>query len=90
MLRSRVRAFRGGGGARGLFHVDLHPGNVLVSGAGDRARLSGVLDVGGLGSADPALDLVAAWHLLADGPRQAFQGDQPAAVHGGRPYTLDR
>jgi aminoglycoside phosphotransferase (APT) family kinase protein len=62
-----------------ISHQDLIPGNVLVSGAGDRARLrdrarlSGVLDVGGLGPADPALDLVAAWHLLADGPRQAFR-----------------
>ncbi|HEY2278053.1 MAG TPA: aminoglycoside phosphotransferase family protein [Streptosporangiaceae bacterium] len=56
-----------------MSHRDLIPGNVLVSGTGDRARLSGVLDVGGLGPADPALDLVAAWHLLADGPRQALR-----------------
>jgi aminoglycoside phosphotransferase (APT) family kinase protein len=41
-------------------HGDLVPGNVLVSGG----RLAGVLDVGGLTPADPALDLVGAWHLL--------------------------
>jgi len=44
---------------------------VLVSGG----RLAGVIDVGGLGPADPALDLVAAWHLLQAGPRQAFRDD---------------
>ena len=34
-----------------------------------------MLDVGGLKAADPALDLVAAWHLLDDGPRAAFRAD---------------
>jgi aminoglycoside phosphotransferase (APT) family kinase protein len=52
-----------------MTHGDLIPGNVLVSGG----RLAGVLDVGGLGPADPALDLIAGWHLLADGPRRAFR-----------------
>ena len=52
-----------------MTHGDLIPGNVLVSGA----RLAGVLDVGGLGPADPAVDLVAAWHLLAERPRQALR-----------------
>lgn len=42
-------------------HGDLMLGNVLVSADG---RLAGVLDVGGLGPADPALDLVGGWHLL--------------------------
>jgi aminoglycoside phosphotransferase (APT) family kinase protein len=55
-----------------MSHGDLIPGNVLVS-AGGNARLAGVLDVGGLGPADPALDLVAAWHLLEPGPRQVFR-----------------
>ncbi len=50
---------------------DLIPGNVLVDGR----RLAGVIDVGGLGPADPALDLVAAWHLLDVGPRQALRAD---------------
>jgi aminoglycoside phosphotransferase (APT) family kinase protein len=52
-------------------HGDLIPGNVLVS----RGRLAGVIDVGGLGPADPALDLVGAWHLLAAGPRQMLRDD---------------
>jgi aminoglycoside phosphotransferase (APT) family kinase protein len=52
-----------------MSHGDLIPGNVLVAGG----RLTGVLDVGGLGPADPSLDLVAAWHLLEAGPRQALR-----------------
>jgi aminoglycoside phosphotransferase (APT) family kinase protein len=54
-----------------MSHGDLIPGNVLVSGG----RLAGVLDVGGLGPADPALDLVGAWHLLEAGPRQVLRDD---------------
>ena len=52
-----------------MTHGDLMPGNVLVA----RGRLAGVLDVGGLGPADPALDLVAAWHLLDTAPRQRLR-----------------
>jgi aminoglycoside phosphotransferase (APT) family kinase protein len=48
-----------------MTHGDLMPGNVLVA----DGRLAGVLDAGSLGPADPALDLVAAWHLLDDAPR---------------------
>ena len=52
----------------------LHDGgNVLVAGSGAAARLAGLLDVGGTGPADPALDLVGAWHLLDDGPRDVFR-----------------
>ncbi len=54
-------------------HGDLIPSNVLVRGGGSGARLVGLLDVGGSGPADPALDLVGAWHLLDDGPRTAFR-----------------
>lgn len=36
-------------------------------------RLAGVLDVGGLGPADPALDLVGAWHLLDAAARKVFR-----------------
>lgn len=43
-----------------MSHGDLTPPNVLVS----AGRLVGVLDTGGFAAADPALDLVAAWHLL--------------------------
>lgn len=52
-----------------MTHGDLMPGNLLVTGG----RLTGVLDVGGLAAADPALDLVVAWHLFEDGPRQVFR-----------------
>jgi aminoglycoside phosphotransferase (APT) family kinase protein len=52
-----------------MTHGDLIPGNVLVAGG----RLAGILDVGGLGPADPALDLVAAWHLLDPGPRRVLR-----------------
>lgn len=51
-------------------HGDLVPGNVLVA----EGRLVGILDVGGLKPADPALDLVGAWHLLAPTPRLALRG----------------
>jgi aminoglycoside phosphotransferase (APT) family kinase protein len=54
-----------------MTHGDLMPGNVLVA----HGRLAGVIDVGGLGPADPALDLVGAWHLLEAGPRQALRDD---------------
>ncbi|QRM34751.1 aminoglycoside phosphotransferase family protein [Microvirga sp. VF16] len=43
-----------------MSHRDLIPANLLVH----DGRLVGVLDAGGFGPADPALDLVAAWHLL--------------------------
>lgn len=43
-----------------MTHGDLIPWNLLVRGE----NLVGVLDTGGFGPADPALDLVAAWHLF--------------------------
>ena len=52
-----------------MCHGDLIPPNVLVRGI----RLAGVLDSGGFAAADPALDLVSAWHLLDDGPRAALR-----------------
>ncbi len=52
-----------------MSHGDLIPGNVLVRGG----RLAGLLDGGGFSPADPALDLVAAWHLLDDEPRRVFR-----------------
>jgi aminoglycoside phosphotransferase (APT) family kinase protein len=58
-------------GADVMTHGDLIPGNVLVAGG----RLAGVIDVGGLSPADPALDLVSGWHLLEAGPRQVLRDD---------------
>jgi aminoglycoside phosphotransferase (APT) family kinase protein len=43
-----------------MTHGDLIPANLLVQ----DGRLAGVLDTGGFAPADPALDLVAAWHLF--------------------------
>ena len=54
-----------------MTHGDLVPGNLLV----DQDRLIGILDVGGLAPADPALDLVGAWHTLDDHPRAIFRRD---------------
>jgi len=54
-----------------MTHGDLIPGNVLVA----KGRLVGIIDVGGLGPADPALDLVGAWHLLEGEPRRALRED---------------
>jgi aminoglycoside phosphotransferase (APT) family kinase protein len=54
-----------------MSHGDLIPPNVLVSGG----RLAGIIDVGGMGPADPALDLVGGWHLLEAGPRQVLRDD---------------
>lgn len=54
-----------------MSHGDLIPANLLSDGR----HLTGVLDTGGFSAADPALDLVAAWHLL-DGPRRAILREQ--------------
>lgn len=48
-----------------MCHKDLIPPNLLAAGE----RLVGVLDTGGFDPADPALDLVVAWHALDSGPR---------------------
>jgi aminoglycoside phosphotransferase (APT) family kinase protein len=52
-----------------MAHKDLIPGNVLVR----DGRLVGVLDGGAFGPADPALDLVSAWHLLERAPREELR-----------------
>jgi aminoglycoside phosphotransferase (APT) family kinase protein len=52
-----------------MTHGDLIPGNLLVA----DERLVGVLDTGGFGAADPALDLVAAWHLLDGDARDVLR-----------------
>ncbi|RYG26105.1 MAG: aminoglycoside phosphotransferase family protein [Burkholderiales bacterium] len=52
-----------------MSHKDLIPANLLVR----DGRLAGVLDAGSFGPADPALDLVAAWHLF-DAERRTIIG----------------
>ena len=58
-----------------MSHTDLIPANLLVR----DGRLAGVLDVGGFQPADPALDLVAAWHLLEEPARSEVR----AALRSG-------
>ncbi|NYE95631.1 aminoglycoside phosphotransferase (APT) family kinase protein [Psychromicrobium silvestre] len=50
-------------------HGDLMPGNLLVR----AGRLSAVIDVGGLGLADPALDLMPAWNLMDTQTRRVYR-----------------
>ena len=52
-----------------MCHCDLIPGNILSM----EGSFSGVIDVGGLKPADPALDLVVCWHLFNEQPRQAIR-----------------
>jgi len=72
-----------------MSHTDLIPGNVLVR----DGRLTGVLDGGGFQAADPALDLVAAWHLLEPGPREVFReavGCTALEWDRGRAWALEQ
>ncbi|MEU5215304.1 aminoglycoside phosphotransferase family protein [Streptomyces sp. NPDC020807] len=55
-------------GAPVWIHADLLPGNVLTH----EGRLSAVIDFGGLGTGDPAVDLLPAWSLLTPETRPLF------------------
>ena len=64
----------------GFIGPRMVPGKLPISTNEMRAAhrsvmLTGIIDVGGLGPADPALDLVVAWHLLDPGPRQVLRDD---------------
>lgn len=65
----RLRVLPRGDSPDVMNHGDLLPGNLLVR----DGRLTGVLDVGGFAPADPALDLVSAWHCLEAGPRRVLR-----------------
>jgi aminoglycoside phosphotransferase (APT) family kinase protein len=56
-------------GADVMSHGDLIPANLLVH----DGRLVGVLDCGGFGPADPAPDLVVAWHLFNAEAREVLR-----------------
>ena len=56
-------------GDRLWVHADLDRRNVLVR----DGRLAGVLDWGGAGVGDPAVDLMAAWKLLGSDDREPFR-----------------
>jgi aminoglycoside phosphotransferase (APT) family kinase protein len=57
------------GGGRVWIHADLDRRNVLVR----AGRLSGVLDWGGVGIGDPAVDVTVAWKLVAREERDRFR-----------------
>lgn len=50
-------------------HGDLAPGNLIV----ERDRLHAVIDFGGLGVGDPAVDLMPGWNLFSGETRDAFR-----------------
>ncbi len=56
-------------GPRVWIHCDLDARNVLVR----EGRLAAVLDWGGAGTGDPALDVMAAWKLVAREEREHFR-----------------
>lgn len=72
-----------------MSHCDLIPPNLLFA----EERLVGVLDVGGLGAADPALDLVSAWHLFEAAPRRVLRdrlGSDDAEWERGRAWAFEQ
>lgn len=68
-LWERAAAAPEWGGERVWVHADLDRRNVLVR----DGRLAAVLDWGGAGIGDPAVDLMAAWKLVAREERDAFR-----------------
>lgn len=66
----RIRVLPRGDTPDVMNHGDLIPPNVLTT----DGHLTGILDVSGFKAADPALDLVSAWHLL-DTPRRELLRD---------------
>ncbi|WP_327000959.1 aminoglycoside phosphotransferase family protein [Dactylosporangium sp. NBC_01737] len=56
-------------GAPTWLHGDLMPGNLLTR----DGRLTAVIDFGGLGTGDPAGDLIPAWYVFDDAGRDVFR-----------------
>jgi aminoglycoside phosphotransferase (APT) family kinase protein len=52
-------------------HGDLMPANLLVR----DGRLTGVIDWGGFGVGDPAVDLMPAWNMLEAAGREVFRAE---------------
>ncbi|MFF8446587.1 aminoglycoside phosphotransferase family protein [Streptomyces leeuwenhoekii] len=69
------------------FHGDFHTGNLLTV----DGRLSAVIDFGGLGTGDPACDLVIAFSLMSADSRAVFRdalGVDDATWTRGRGWAL--
>jgi aminoglycoside phosphotransferase (APT) family kinase protein len=56
-------------GAPTWVHADLYPGNLVAR----QHRLEAVIDFGGLGTGDPAIDLLPAWAWLSTSARSLFR-----------------
>lgn len=68
-------------------HADLYPGNLLAR----QHRLAAVIDLGGLGAGDPAVDLLPAWAWLTASTRRRFRaqvGPDDATWARGRGWFL--
>lgn len=68
-------------------HGDIQPGNLLSR----HGRLSAVIDFGGLGVGDPAVDLIVAWNFLPTEARATFRaelGVDDATWARGRGWAL--
>jgi aminoglycoside phosphotransferase (APT) family kinase protein len=65
----RALAAPAGEGAPVWVHADLYPGNLLAR----QHRLAAVIDFGGLGAGDPAIDLLPAWGWLTGPARGRFR-----------------
>lgn len=68
-------------------HGDLHGGNILVR----DGRLAGVIDFGGLGVGDPAVDVMPAWTFFTADGRKAFRAElevDDATWDRGRGWAL--
>ncbi len=74
-------------GERVWIHADLLRPNVLVH----DGRLSAVIDFGGVGAGDPALDLIPAWAIFNPAGRAAYRdalGPSEDDWERGRAYAL--
>jgi aminoglycoside phosphotransferase (APT) family kinase protein len=68
-------------------HGDIKQGNLLAV----DGRISAVIDWGGLGAGDPAVDLIVAWNLLDASTRRVFRaelGVDDATWARGRGWAL--
>lgn len=69
------------------FHGDLLAENLLVR----AGRLAAVLDLGGVGTGDPTVDLIVAWEVLDPSGRERFRsrlGVDDATWAKGRGWAL--